>query len=567
MKTMKHILNEGLDKLFETKEVIKESAPDAPLTEKQREIARELRRTLDSIIFQGGADIKDAEVALQDVIERYFPDHEWWEVCDINIFTELLNNKDNLADLRLVPVSIVKSIKPEFLEEEKVVEGEDYGDECEDDKCDEDIGNRVAEYQKWVDYDMKRYGKISGKTMGILKRDGFTVVKDQYGDLEVIPEEKDHASVEESQKGSTKLTEGRRYNKRTFRYDVGDNKYSFYCETEDTRYGFRHLCSMFLRGQEVGDSVKKYYNRTWEMFDYQSAMLAAVADSSVSEEDKKSLKAQIEDGEGIREGCEDKKCNEATKEGNLTRKERIKFITRLTTELSKEPFNYDWDEANDIAIKRADALHPSWRVRWDNDLDKQIKQELEHTVTKDEFEHGDIIREKKCNESDDDDISDDEYYAELEAHIKRIPSYKDDDLKAEYKEFKDSTHEDDKRVEDALFAEMVKRGFIKKTDEGYEYIWGDKVLAYRDLEKAKEKAKEMGLKEAEYGDIGDSLKDGYAYCYWNKSGDRNDTEEVIAYYKFGKNGKARPLTDEEAEAAQEKFELTFDDFGVDESCK
>ena len=497
-----------------------------------------------------------------------------------------------------------------------------------------ELGGAVAKYQRWVDYDMKRFGRISKRTTDTLRKVGLDVTKDQYGDYEVI--------------AKSPIEEAKTYGARVFTYKVGDKTYRFYCHTEDTKYGFKHICDVFFNGQPVAYATAKYYNRTWESFEYQSVMKKAVDGiSNATEDEKKDLKDQIEDGEGIREGCEAKKCNEATKEGNLTRKERIKFITRLTTELSKEPFNYDWDEANDIAIKRADALHPSWRVRWDNDLDKQIKQELEHTVTKDEFERGDIIREKKCNEAnepinkkgeqdiiawwdevekwnrdngstftidndksdiegmhsamfdmlrelkdkaedlykrgksiynryavskinesdDDDDISDDEYYAELEAHIKRIPSYEDDDLKAEYKEFKDSIHEDDKRVEDALFAEMVKRGFIKKTDEGYEYIWGDKVLAYRDLGKAKEKAKEMGLKEAEYGDIGDSLKDGYAYCYWNKSGDRNDTEEVIAYYKFDKNGKARPLTDEEAEAAQEKFELTFDDFDVDESCK
>lgn len=49
-----------------------------------------------------------------------------------------------------------------------------------------DMGQDLAEYQKWVDYDMKKYHKISDKTMGEIKKAGLSVVKDQYGDYEVI---------------------------------------------------------------------------------------------------------------------------------------------------------------------------------------------------------------------------------------------------------------------------------------------------------------------------------------------------------------------------------------------
>ena len=625
MKNVRHILNEGFDRLFETKKVIKESAPNAPLTEKQKKIAIELRRTLEDCLHRKDAptSLKDIEYALQNVIERYFPDNAWWEVADIDIFGELLSNKDNLSDLLFVPIKIAKSIKPEFLGEEKEYGFEDCDDEeCEGDECNESsnddaIGNRVAEYQKWVDYDMKKYGKISGKTMGILKREGFTVVKDEYGDLEVIPEEKNHSSVKESKKGLTKITEGRRSNKRTFRYDVGDNKYSFYCETEDTRYGFRHLCSMFLRGQEVGDSVKKYYNRTWEMFDYQSAMLSAVENSSVSEEDKKSLKEQINEGEGLREGCEGDKCeaienrsledvmdveleDDSTPYGgtsfygetvrdfieevegssedtdNPIKVDTIDKLNDLLKQCGIKPIktklykkeSKECNESNDASIvdeledafwelvsegekpskksvmERASdnngsldikearkVLNSIWSSLTDKYNDDQVEggaETINHTntfeskkcneeidkkgekdiiawwedVEKWNSENGspfnvdndksdiegmhsamfDMLRElkdkaedlykrgkkiynryafSKINESeDDDDISDDEYYAELEAHIKRVPSYDDEKLKAEYEEFKDSTHEDDIRVETALKDEMIKRGFL-----------------------------------------------------------------------------------------------------------
>ena len=54
--------------------------------------------------------------------------------------------------------------------------------------CREDVG----EYQEWVDYDMKKYGRISKETFDKLRKADLTVVKDEYGDYEVIPHEKIH---------------------------------------------------------------------------------------------------------------------------------------------------------------------------------------------------------------------------------------------------------------------------------------------------------------------------------------------------------------------------------------
>lgn len=48
------------------------------------------------------------------------------------------------------------------------------------------LGSHLDKYQKWVDYDMKRYGKISDKTNEELRKAGLKVVKDKYGDYEVI---------------------------------------------------------------------------------------------------------------------------------------------------------------------------------------------------------------------------------------------------------------------------------------------------------------------------------------------------------------------------------------------
>lgn len=159
----------------------------------------------------------------------------------------------------------------------------------------------------------------------------------------------------------------------------------------------------------------------------------------------------------------------------LTPRERREFIPLLTAELQKPPFNYSHEEANDIAIKRADNLDKGWRNRHDS-VESQVKQELRFTSPK---------------------------------------------------------------------------------NESYDLLSGTHVEQYRDYNKAKARAKELGLKEAEYGDAY-----GVSYCFWNKSGDRNEDEEVIAYYKF-RNGKPVPLSDDEAERIARRIYSNFDD--LDES--
>lgn len=58
----------------------------------------------------------------------------------------------------------------------------------------ENLGDDITKYQRWVDYDMKRYGRISDKTEDEIKKAGLSVVKDQYGEYEVIA----HAPIEEN---------------------------------------------------------------------------------------------------------------------------------------------------------------------------------------------------------------------------------------------------------------------------------------------------------------------------------------------------------------------------------
>lgn len=52
-------------------------------------------------------------------------------------------------------------------------------------KISESLGSNIAKYQRWVDYDMKRFGKISEKTQAEVDAAGLQIIKDQHGDYEV----------------------------------------------------------------------------------------------------------------------------------------------------------------------------------------------------------------------------------------------------------------------------------------------------------------------------------------------------------------------------------------------
>lgn len=98
----------------------------------------------------------------------------------------------------------------------------------------------------------------------------------------------------------------------------------------------------------------------------------------------------IEELEAARKGIyEDKGLMDAEV---LTRQERIRFVEKLTAGLQKPPYNYDKMTANEIAIKRADALDPQWRARWGGDIDAQVRQELRNTAPKDSVRDANYLR-------------------------------------------------------------------------------------------------------------------------------------------------------------------------------
>lgn len=66
------------------------------------------------------------------------------------------------------------------------------------------------------------------------------------------------------------------YNRKTFEFTVNGEKIYFYCSTTYTKNGFCHHVYTVGCGKENEHSRLSYLNRTWESFEYETALLHAV---------------------------------------------------------------------------------------------------------------------------------------------------------------------------------------------------------------------------------------------------------------------------------------------------
>ena len=81
-------------------------------------------------------------------------------------------------------VSALLSTIATYMTGDKVIKTNRRGKMTED--VADNLGTDLDKYQKWVDYDMKKYHKISDKTNNEIRKAGLQVVKDKYGYYQVI---------------------------------------------------------------------------------------------------------------------------------------------------------------------------------------------------------------------------------------------------------------------------------------------------------------------------------------------------------------------------------------------
>lgn len=121
--------NESFKKLYEGIDVEKENMleSDVPVLDQLRS---QLSRVSNDLRQSGNYNIKAYEIAFQDVIERLFPDNAWWEVIDIDIFTDLFNERNPEATIDRIIDSVKPKFRPQITEEslEETLEEDDLFD-------------------------------------------------------------------------------------------------------------------------------------------------------------------------------------------------------------------------------------------------------------------------------------------------------------------------------------------------------------------------------------------------------------------------------------------------------
>lgn len=62
----------------------------------------------------------------------------------------------------------------------------------------------------------------------------------------------------------------------TKKYTISEKEYTFVCETWETSRAWGHRVVLLRNGYEISEAKIRYYNRTWECYQYQCCMKKAL---------------------------------------------------------------------------------------------------------------------------------------------------------------------------------------------------------------------------------------------------------------------------------------------------
>ncbi len=123
------------------------------------------------------------------------------------------------------------------------------------------------------------------------------------------------------------------------------------CSSESTRYGFRHLATLFENGVETAKGKCTYQNRTWESYEFQSVLFNVIQKSDLSEKDKKLCKDFIdnykEDNSMMRNTVAIAKLGEIFCEDKKSKNDWKKRMLKAGLESSGLSFPDDWDKLSE----------------------------------------------------------------------------------------------------------------------------------------------------------------------------------------------------------------------------
>ena len=82
------------------------------------------------------------------------------------------------------------------------------------------------------------------------------------------------------------------YNKQIFNFRINGAPVAIYCDTTFVPTGFLHHAFLWGLGRNFEHTRKKYVNRTWESFEYESVLKAAA--TKLRKADREALLFEIE---------------------------------------------------------------------------------------------------------------------------------------------------------------------------------------------------------------------------------------------------------------------------------
>ena len=148
-------------------------------------------------------------------------------------------------------------------------------------ESDKPAAQSIEDAQKWVDYDMEHYGKISGRTNDLVKKAGFQIIKDDHGDYEVVA-----GKYESCKEECTKL----------------DEKLNWELSFEDS-------------DEKIVDGIDKLVSyASKKNHPFGTGPLPTHKGEKVYSEDGKAVIEVKEIAESCKEECKDDKCEEECKE-------------------------------------------------------------------------------------------------------------------------------------------------------------------------------------------------------------------------------------------------------------
>ena len=181
---VKSFIEENLENAVEVKESIKESGKVDLLT-KDNTIASVLKDNMDKLYcITNPNELRNAIIEIVDASN----------IADKPAVQKL---KRDLFSKK--SVSALLSTIATYMTGDKVIKTNRRGKMTED--VADNLGTDLDKYQKWVDYDMKKYHKISDKTNNEIRKAGLQVVKDKYGDYQVIAGKYDGSLKESEESG------------------------------------------------------------------------------------------------------------------------------------------------------------------------------------------------------------------------------------------------------------------------------------------------------------------------------------------------------------------------------